>query len=193
MQLRKEIHKLYAEVGKHPEKYECIKTDELLNAYNKDTNSYLDNKTSKEIEESVEKSLDLLTCIKGNAVPRLGASASGTKGSNCWERSSLKKNKKELLQTLVGYRYVDQLDELHMGKFTRWIQKYPLDPETNTAKVERGGFLSNIDFNDNGVTLTIRMWNKKVYKLAFDNCLIYQKLSVGEELILMTSDYIGGE
>ncbi len=179
MQLRKEIHKLYAEVGKHPEKYECIKTDELLNAYNKDTNSYLDNKTSKEIEESVEKSLDLLTCIKGNAVPRLGASA--------------KKNKKELLQTLVGYRYVDQLDELHMGKFTRWIQKYPLDPETNTAKVERGGFLSNIDFNDNGVTLTIRMWNKKVYKLAFDNCLIYQKLSVGEELILMTSDYIGGE
>ena len=164
MQLRKEIHKLYAEVGKHPEKYECIKTDELLNAYNKDTNSYLDNKTSKEIEESVEKSLDLLTCIK--------------------------KNKKELVQTLVGYRYVDQLDELHMGKFTRWIQKYPLDPETNRAKVERGGFLSNIDFNDNGITLNIRMWNKKVYKLAFDNCLVYQKLSVGEELILMTSDYI---
>jgi hypothetical protein len=187
MQLRKEIHKLYAEVGKHPEKYECIKTDELLNAYNKDTNSYLDNKTSKEIEESVEKSLDLLTCIKGNA------SAKGTSFPTVGIFDSFKKNKKELLQTLVGYRYVDQLDELHMGKFTRWIQKYPLDPETNTAKVERGGFLSNIDFNDNGVTLTIRMWNKKVYKLAFDNCLIYQKLSVGEELILMTSDYIGGE
>lgn len=169
MQLRKEIHKLYAEIGKDPTKFECIKTDELLAAYNKETNSYLENVKSKQIEESIEKSLDLLTCFKLAQVTR-----------------------KEIIKTLVGYRYVDQLDELHMGKFTRWIQKYPLDPdEKYRAKVERGGFLSNVDFNDNGVTLTIRMWNKTVIKLAFDNCLVYQKLSVGEELILMTADYIG--
>ena len=128
----------------------------------------MDDKTSKDIEDAVHKSLDLLTCFKLAQTTR-----------------------KEIIKTLVGYRYVDQLDELHIGKFTRWIQKYPLDPdEKYRAKVERGGFLANIDFNDNGITLTIKMWNKKIFKLAFDNCLVYQKLSVGEELILMSSDYL---
>ncbi len=168
MELRKEIHSLFTEIRKNPENFSCIKTDELLTAYNKDTNAYLDNKTTQEIEEAVEKSLDTLTCAR-----------------------LTKKARHDILKRLVGYRYVDQLDELHVGKFTRWIQKYALSPDVKFEYVvQRGGFLTSIDFTDNGIVLTIKMWNNRLYKIAFDNCLIYQKLSVGEELILMTSDYI---
>ena len=168
MELRKEIHNLFTEIRKDPENFSCIKTDELLSAYNKSTNAYLDNKTTDEIESSVAKSLDTLTCARLTKVKRL-----------------------ELQKRLVGYRYVDQLDELHVGKFTRWIQKYALSPDEKFEYVvQKGGFLSSIDFTDNGIILTIKMWNHKFYKIAFDHCLIYQKLSVDEELILMTADYI---
>ena len=168
MELRKEIHNLFTEIRKNPENFSCIKTDELLTAYNKTTNTYLDNKTTKEIEEGVEKSLDTLTCGR-----------------------LTKKTRLDIVKRLVGYRYVDQLDELHVGKFTRWIQKYSLTPDEKFEYVvQKGGFLTTIDFTDEDVILTIKMWNRKIYKISFNHCLVYQKLSVGEELILMTTDYL---
>ncbi len=172
MELRQEIHNLFAEIRKDPENFTCLKTDELLAAYNKETNAYLDDKTTLDIEKGVRKSLEL---------------------DNCYMRLS-NMEKYEIYKRLVGYRFVDQLDELHVGKFTRWIQKYPLSPSDTEFKykVQSGGFLSSIDFTDNGVVLTIKMWNRKFYKITFDHCLVYQKLSVGEELILMTADYIKG-
>ena len=49
-----------------------------------------------------------------------------------------------------------------------------------------------VDYLDTGIVLTLKTWNNKVFRINFDNCLIYQKLSAGEELVLMSADYLKG-
>ena len=90
-----------------------------------------------------------------------------------------------LAAKLSGYRFVDEVDQLHIGKFTRWISRY----ESN-AKLAVGGFVTNVDYTDNGILLTVKTWQNQVMKVVFDQCLLYQKLSPDEKLVLLAADYI---
>jgi hypothetical protein len=101
MSLQEEIQKIYKEIKENPEEFQVVKTDDLLSAYNKKTNQYLENKTSQDIEN--EK---LQSFVVDN-----------------YHMSVAEKN--ALMKKLIGYRYVDELNLLHIGKYTRWIQKYP--------------------------------------------------------------------
>ena len=170
MNLQHEIQKMYKEIKENPEEFPCIKTNDLLSAYDKKTNQYLENKSSSDIENEKLQSLvvDNYTMTKD-------------------ERNVL-------LKKLIGYRYVDELNLLHIGKYTRWIQKYPFyemdEDEEFKFVIANGGFLTMVDYMDSGVVLTLKTWKNKIFKISFDNCLIYQKLSVGEELVLITTDYL---
>lgn len=90
-----------------------------------------------------------------------------------------------LATKLSGYRFVDEVDQLHIGKFTRWIPRY----ESN-AKLAVGGFVTNVDYTDNGILLTVKTWQNQVMKVVFDQCLLYQKLSPDEKLVLLAADYL---
>jgi hypothetical protein len=170
MALREEIHKLYKEIGKNPDKFDCLKTDVLLSAYEKEGNKYLENKTNKDIEDEKLASFETNNCIV----------------------TLTKTDKIALMKKLIGYRYVDEIDSLHIGKYTRFIHKYPLTDDDEVFKyvLSSGAFLTLIDYLDTGIVLTLKTWNNKVFRINFDNCLIYQKLSSGEELVLMSADYL---
>jgi hypothetical protein len=170
MSLREEIHKMYKEISKNPNEFECLKTDELLAAYEKEGNKYLENKTNKDIENEKLASFDTNDCIVTLTKP----------------------DRIALMKKLIGYRYVDEIDSLHIGKYTRCIQKYPLVDNDEVFKyvLSPGAFLTMVDYLDTGIVLTMKTWNNKVFRINFDNCLIYQKLSAGEELVLMTADYL---
>ena len=170
MDLREEIHKLYKEIGKNPDEFVCLKTDELLAAYEKEGNKYLENKTNKDIDHEKLASFDTNDCIvKITKTERIA-----------------------LMKKLIGYRYVDEIDSLHIGKYTRWIHKFLLTENDEVFKyvLSPGAFLTMVDYLDTGIVLTLKTWNNKVFRINFDNCLIYQKLSAGEELVLMTADYL---
>jgi hypothetical protein len=98
---------------------------------------------------------------------------------------SLGRENERLAEKLNGYRFVDEVDQLHIGKFTRWIPRYE-----NNPKLAVGGFVTNIDYTDNGILLTVKTWQHQIMKVIFDNCLLYQKLSPDEKLILLAADYI---
>jgi hypothetical protein len=98
---------------------------------------------------------------------------------------SLGRENESLTTKLNGYRFVDEVDQLHIGKFTRWIPRY----EKN-AKLAVGGFVTNIDYTDNGILLTVKTWHNQVMKVIFDQCLLYQKLSSDEKLVLLAADYL---
>ena len=167
MALREEIQKLYKEIRENPDDFGCLKTNELLSAYENGGNKYLENKSNKDIEDEKLASFETNDCL-------------------------YKVDRIALMKKLIGYRYVDEIDSLHIGKYTRWIQKYPLTDDDKVFKyvLSPGAFLTVIDYMDSGIVLTLKTWNNKVFKITFDNCLIYQKLSSGEELILMTADYL---
>jgi hypothetical protein len=42
----------------------------------------------------------------------------------------------------------------------------------------------------NGIFLKIRLNNQAIINVAFDNCLIYQKMTTGEQLVLLVADYL---
>jgi hypothetical protein len=96
-----------------------------------------------------------------------------------------------LMKRLIGYRYVDEMDSLHIGKYTRWIHKYPLTKSDEIFKyvLSPGAFLTMVDYLDTGIVLTLKTWNNKIFRINFDNSLIYQKLSADEELILVSADW----
>lgn len=157
-----ELEKIYKDARQDPSLFSTIDPNELLKELEKERNSYIEDKTTKDIIEEIKQSIE----------EEFG--------------DELAKDKqKTMIEKLIGYRYVDELDVLHIGKNTRWIQKYKDD-----IKVTNGGILLNTNFTDDGINLVIKLWNGGINKIRFDDCLVYQKMSFGEQLILMVADHI---
>jgi hypothetical protein len=160
--MNKEIEKIYNDARMDPTLFSKLDPEELLRELSKDKNNYIEEKTTA----------DILNEMKQTIVDEFGALLSNT-------------DVDKLLKRLVGYRTVDELDAIHIGQHTRWIQKYQDD-----VKLTNGGILLNVIFTTEGINLTIRLWNNRTIQVRFDDCLVFQKLSFGEQLILMASDYV---
>lgn len=97
----------------------------------------------------------------------------------------IQKNKTILKKKLKDYKYVVDLEELKEGSFIRWIslknEKYYL---TN------GGFIIEVNFTENGILLLIKGINNSLFKITFDQCIIFQKLNKQENILLLTLDYL---
>lgn len=157
-----ELEKIYKDARQDPSLFSTIDPNELLKELEKERNSYIEDKTTKDMIEEIKQSIE----------EEFG--------------DELAKDKqKKMIEKLIGYRYVDELDVLHIGKNTRWIQKYK-----DEIKVTNGGILLNTNFTDDGINLVIKLWNGGINKIRFDDCLVYQKMSFGEQLILMVADHI---
>jgi hypothetical protein len=157
-----ELEKIYKDAKQDPSLFSTIDPNELLKELEKERNSYIEDKTTKDMIEEIKQSIE----------EEFG--------------DELDKDKqKTMIQKLIGYRHADELDVLHIGKNTRWIQKYKDD-----IRVTNGGLLLNTIFTEDGINLVIKLWNGRINKIRFDDCLVYQKMSFGEQLILMVADYI---
>ena len=157
-----ELEKIYRDARLDPSLFSKIDSDELLKELQNKKNNYIENKTTKDMIEEIKQSIE----------DEFG--------------DELDKDKQKIMiQKLIEYRHVDELDTLHIGKNTRWIQKYK-----DEIKVTNGGLLLNTIFTEDGINLVIKLWNGRINKIRFDDCLVYQKMNFGEQLILMVSDYI---
>jgi hypothetical protein len=74
---------------------------------------------------------------------------------------------------LLDYQFVDEIHELALGKYIRWIRR-----ADKTHKLSIGGIITDIIIEDSGVYLKIKIINVLYScKLKYDDFLIYQKLS----------------
>lgn len=80
---------------------------------------------------------------------------------------------------LKEYKYIDELCELKKGKYIRWLRDTTL---TN------GGVLVDIIINDNYITITCKNSMNRFTTFKWDDCLIYQKLTIEEQLILIANE-----
>jgi hypothetical protein len=84
------------------------------------------------------------------------------------------------MKKLNNYMYVDELNDLRIGGFIRWI---PLkDPDE--IYLTNGAILSDVNITDNGVLLNCKNFAKKHYQIKLDECLVFQKLSEQEKVLL---------
>jgi hypothetical protein len=93
---------------------------------------------------------------------------------------------KDYLTKLKQYRYIDELNDLKIGAFIRWI---PLaDPEN--IHLTQGGIICDIKITDKGIALVCKNFAHKYYHLNPDELMIFQKLSGQEQVLLAALDYL---
>jgi hypothetical protein len=92
----------------------------------------------------------------------------------------------DYLKKLKGYRYVDELNDLKHGCFIRWI---PItDP--SYLPLHHCGMICDIKITDNGVLITCKNFMHRHYTFKMDECLIFQKLTTQEKVIIHALDHL---
>lgn len=155
-----QINKLYKEIaGSAADISELdIDVDDLLKTIENDKNTYLENTNLEKIQYDILNELKLLPNIKPNAID-------------------------SIYKRLVHYRFVDELSEIHMGKYVRWIRKESYQ-KNGAYFLTFGGFVVDIIFTDQGSQINIKTADNRFFKYAFDKCITFQRLSYDEQLIL---------
>ena len=137
-----------------------IDINELLNSLENKNNDYLENKTLTDINNDKYASLSQINL----------------------QNYTLQ----QYCEKLAEFRLVDEVYELHKGKYVRWI-----NVESDAKlKLQSGGFVFDIKFLDNGVHVLCMNNSRRFVQYKFDNCLTFQKLSMEEQLILMAYEKI---
>lgn len=88
---------------------------------------------------------------------------------------------KSMCEKLKGYRYVDNLCDLKTAVFIRWIRL-----GTDTPKLSTPALVSNIKIGESSNVLC-KNFNRQFFLIRFEDHVIFQKLSVEEEIILSIS------
>ena len=95
-------------------------------------------------------------------------------------------NKNKTINKLIDYVYVDDLDDIKIGSYIRWINIK--DP--NNIKLTNGGLLCEIKYLDDGCHLVLKNNFNKMMQINMEYNLIFQKLSNQEKIILNVIDYL---
>jgi hypothetical protein len=67
-------------------------------------------------------------------------------------------NQETIVKKLAGYRYVENIYELHRGKHIRWIRN---------GKMTNGGIVTNVKFNDKGSRALLLRFKKADNSFVF--------------------------
>jgi len=92
----------------------------------------------------------------------------------------------ELMKKLKLYRNVNTLQEIHYGRYIRWI---PLTkgPE---VKLTNGGILCNIKTDKGEVTLVFKNKINSFFQINLTDNIVFQKLTEQELIILTAIKYL---
>ena len=152
-----DVDAIFESVSKDTSLLAEIDIEELLRSVNNEKHVYLDNKT---IGNILDENINAIKTLK------------------------LKREEtKDICNRLAGYRYIDNLYELHKGKHIRWIRR-------DNKKLTNGAIVMDVKFFDNGSHILCRNAQHRLFQVKFNDCMVFQKLSVGEQLILMAYEHV---
>ena len=92
----------------------------------------------------------------------------------------------DYLKKLKEYRYLDEINDLKYGSYIRWIQI--TDP--NNLQLTQCGIICDIIITDTGVSIACKNFMHRYYTIKMEECLIFQKLSDQEKIILSALDHL---
>lgn len=149
-----EFKEIFENALKDPTLLSTLDIEKLLETIDKERNDYLENKTTQGIIDDIFDKISEL-----NLPSELS---------------------KKICDKLIGYRYVDEIHELHKGKHVRWIRTGQRD-----TTLTNGGIITDIKFLDNGTHVLCMNPSRRFIQYKFDDCLTFQKMSTEEQLILL--------
>ena len=140
-----------------------MNVNKLLYALDNDTNESIMNLTSKKITEMNIQILKELYLPKPVMI--------------------------DYLKKLKNYRYIDEINDLKHGSFIRWIPI--IDP--NYLPLHNCAMVCEIKIIDDGVLIQCKNFMHRHYTFKMDECLIFQKLTNQEMVIISALDHLENE
>jgi hypothetical protein len=156
------IKEIYENALTDPTLFSMIDIDALLAKIEGEDNHYLENKTLADISK------DIFDAVNELNISNYLAS--------------------KFCDRLSGYRHIEHVCDLRNGKLMRWIKR-PTNIPLNERSLTNGGILMNIKIENTGVHLLCRNNANRFFNIKFDDCLVFQKLTMEEQLILMSYEY----
>ena len=136
------------------------KTNFLLKSLDNENNSSMQHLTSKKIKS-----------IKNDYLQKLQL-----------PRETLKQYHTKLKE----YRYVDDLTDIQYGRYIRWINLK--DP--TKLYLTHGGLIIDIKICQFGIQLVCKNFRNNKFQIKIDECMIFQKITEQEQIILSALDYL---
>ena len=158
-----EIANIFEQAKLDPSLFSTMDIENLLTTIENEKNDYLENKTTGHIASTIMEELEELGLSQEEIEP--------------------------IYIKLLGYRFVDEIHELHKGKNVRWIRRLK-DKNPNQVRLTNGGIVVDIKFLDTGVQVLCLNSQQRFIQYKFDDCLTFQKLSPEEQLILMAYEHL---
>ena len=93
------------------------------------------------------------------------------------------KTPNDLVQKLKDYRHVDELTEVRVGCYIRWIPPH-------TLKLTNGGIIIKIDITESGTNISVKNNKGIIFTLKMDDNFVFQKITPQENIILSVIDAI---
>ena len=94
----------------------------------------------------------------------------------------------QILKKLKEYKYIDEMNDLKYGTYIRWI---PINNPEN-IHLTKGAVFCEIKITDNGVFIVCKNmgYSTKHFQIKMDECLIFQKLTSQEQVLLSALDHL---
>ena len=87
---------------------------------------------------------------------------------------------------LKDYRYVDEIDEIKIGGYIRWINlKNP-----DNIKLTNGGIVIDMKNSKDDIIIICKNNMNRKFSLFLNKCIIFQKISDQEKILIKIIDYI---
>ena len=88
-------------------------------------------------------------------------------------------------KVLKDYRYVDEIDEIKIGRYIRWFNLKKME----NLKLTNGGFIVDMTPTDSDVQIICKNGRNRVFSLKLQECILFQKISSQENILIKIIDY----
>ena len=137
-----------------------LEIDKLLGALENETNTSIMELTTSKIKQINNDAIQKIQ-IRGNEL-------------------------KQMHKKLKEYRVIRDLPDLQLGYYIRWI---PLKDPSNIY-LTNGGIIIDIDILKNGIHVRVKNNRNRIFQIKYDECIIFQKLTMQEKVILSVLDHL---
>lgn len=89
-------------------------------------------------------------------------------------------------KVLKQYRYVDEIDEIKIGAYIRWFNLTKQD----NLKLTNGGIILDMTKGKDDILIICKNNRNRIFSLNLNKCIIFQKISSQEQILIKIVDYI---
>ena len=169
-----DIEQIYKDALEDPTLLSTINIDALLKKIG--DNHYLEGKTVEKLSEEIFDAIFSLEHMEETVA-------------------------KDICHRLIGYRVVDRICDLRNGRLMRWLKPFRISAPSGEnsdiwnenwfkkggGKLTNGGLLMNVKIENTGVQLLCKNNAGRFFNVRFDDCIVFQKLTMEEQIVLMAN------